>query len=51
MKEIRNYKESEIRAVAPETRTVEGYAVVLQEPQSYLVNPTASVTGLLPEAE
>ena len=28
MKEIRNYKESEIRAVAPETRTVEGYAVV-----------------------
>lgn len=29
----------------------EGYAVVLQEPQSYLVNPTASVTGLLPEAE
>lgn len=29
MKEIRNNKESEIRAVAPETRTVEGYAVVL----------------------
>ena len=28
MKEIRNNKESEIRAVAPETRTVEGYAVV-----------------------
>ena len=28
MKEIRNYKESEIRAVAPETRKVEGYAVV-----------------------